>query len=262
MKKIIFALALIFSINASAQTDNWTNNNNDEYYWLEVDILDIYGTPIYQDVILYTIDTGHFRLYIDTIDLTNIDVLKLPGTGLQYVKGDGSFATFPTIPTNTNQLTNGAGFLLSSDIAGKLNISDTAAMLAPYITSFTEVDGSTTNEIELPSQTGNSGKVLTTNGSSPSWTALKRQETYSGSTNSSGDYTVTFGTAYSVPPNIQAQIIGGNSNQVLTVTSVSTTGFTVKVVEKQTTTLLGIVVLQNSTANVNGANVDVLITEK
>lgn len=35
-----------------------------------------------------------------------------------------------------------------------------------------EVDGSTTNEIELPSQTGHSGKVLTTNGTSPSWTTL------------------------------------------------------------------------------------------
>lgn len=33
----------------------------------------------------------------------------------------------------------------------------------------TEVDGSTTNEIELPSQTGNSGKYLSTDGTSPSW---------------------------------------------------------------------------------------------
>lgn len=33
----------------------------------------------------------------------------------------------------------------------------------------TEVDGSTTNEIELPAQTGQSGKVLSTNGASPSW---------------------------------------------------------------------------------------------
>lgn len=33
----------------------------------------------------------------------------------------------------------------------------------------TEIDGSTTNEIELPSQTGNSGKYLSTNGTTPSW---------------------------------------------------------------------------------------------
>lgn len=38
-----------------------------------------------------------------------------------------------------------------------------------YLTA--EVDGSVTNEIELPTQTGNSGKILTTNGTSPSWVA-------------------------------------------------------------------------------------------
>jgi hypothetical protein len=36
-------------------------------------------------------------------------------------------------------------------------------------TASTPVDGSITNEIELPTQTGNSGKYLTTNGTSPSW---------------------------------------------------------------------------------------------
>ena len=35
-----------------------------------------------------------------------------------------------------------------------------------------EVDGSVTNEIELPSQTGNSGKYLTTNGSAASWATV------------------------------------------------------------------------------------------
>lgn len=38
----------------------------------------------------------------------------------------------PIIPTNTNELTNGTGFLVGADIAGKLNISDTAAMLTAY----------------------------------------------------------------------------------------------------------------------------------
>lgn len=35
------------------------------------------------------------------------------GTSSQYFRGDGELETFPTIPTNTNQLTNGAGFLTS-----------------------------------------------------------------------------------------------------------------------------------------------------
>jgi hypothetical protein len=41
-----------------------------------------------------------------------------------------------------------------------------------YLTA--EVDGSVTNEIELPSQTGNSGKLLITDGTSPSWTTLTK----------------------------------------------------------------------------------------
>lgn len=36
------------------------------------------------------------------------------GTNLQYIAGDGSKITFPTIPTNTNQLTNGAGYITAS----------------------------------------------------------------------------------------------------------------------------------------------------
>ncbi|MHA4844425.1 beta strand repeat-containing protein [Flavitalea antarctica] len=41
----------------------------------------------------------------------------------------------PTVPTNTNQLANGAGFLIASDIAGKLNLSDTSSMLTAYRTA-------------------------------------------------------------------------------------------------------------------------------
>ena len=93
-------------------------------------------------------------------------------------------------------------------------------------------------------------------------TAGKRQIPYSGTTNSSGEYTVTFGTAFPAAPNIQVNMIGGNVNRVALVTSITTTGFTVKVVERQTDTLLGIVILRNSTVDVNGASVDVVVTEK
>lgn len=157
----------------------------------------------------------------------------------------------------------------------------------------------------LPSQTGNSGKFLSTNGSALSWmtggtvtsviagtglsggtitgsgtislpntgtagtygavttdaqgrvTAGKSMETFSGTTNSNGNYTVTFGTAYSVAPNIQANIVNGSDTQTIRITNISTTGFTVLV--RNRTDTLG---LLPSYANVNGAAVDVLITEK
>lgn len=73
------------------------------------------------------------------------------GTSSQYIAGDGAKIEFPTIPTNNNQLINGSGYLTS------------------------EVDGSVTNELELPNQTGQSGKFLQTNGTSVSWVDTSNQ---------------------------------------------------------------------------------------
>lgn len=84
----------------------------------------------------------------DTISLSSRIDNKLTapsGTTAQYVRGNATLATFPTV---LSSFTNDAGFLTS------------------------EVDGSITNEIELPSQTSNSGKVLGTNGTSPSWVSV------------------------------------------------------------------------------------------
>lgn len=87
--------------------------------------------------------------------------------------------------------------------------------------------------------------------------AAKRRETYSGTTNASGIYTVTFATAFSAAPNIQANIVGGSDSQIIRLTSVSTTGFTITV--RNRTDVVG---LLPSYSNVNGAAVDVVITEK
>lgn len=105
--------------------------------------------------------------------------------------------------------------------------------------------------------TGSNG--ITTSGTYPSFTVAntKREETYSGTTNGSGVYTVTFGTPYSVAPNIQANIINGTDTQNIRTTAISTTGFTVLVRNR-----VDVVGLLPSWTNVSGANVDVMITEK
>lgn len=91
----------------------------------------------------------------------------------------------------------------------------------------------------------------------PAPVTIKRQEKYSGATNASGNYTVSFGTPYAVAPNIQANIIGGSNTQIIKITSVSASGFTVNVTNR--TDVVG---LLPTYANVTGAAVDVLITEK
>lgn len=91
----------------------------------------------------------------------------------------------------------------------------------------------------------------------------KRQEVYSGTTNASGVYTVTFGTAYSVSPNVQVSISNQTTtNQYCRVTSVSTTGFTINAYVFNSNNLLGIVSLVTTTSNIASLGLDVLVTEK
>lgn len=137
------------------------------------------------------------------------------GNSSQYTKGDGTYATFPTIISSESDPTVAAHVKsitttqkaiwdnapnLYKPISYSPNNSEVIAALGST-PIFTEVDGSTTNEIqtisltgstvnltsgssftlpdasstneiELPSQSGNSGKVLTTDGSSVSWTTI------------------------------------------------------------------------------------------
>ena len=80
-----------------------------------------------------------------------------PATGLMVYDTD----------ENTFYFYNGSAWVALTDTT--LNEAEVDAFVANngYLTS--EVDGSVTNEIELPDQTGNSGKYLTTDGASPSW---------------------------------------------------------------------------------------------
>lgn len=168
-----------------------------------------------------------------------------------------------------------------------------------------EVDGSITNEIELPAQGGQANKFLQTNGTSPSWqtpaatpsgaaggslagtypnpsiastgitpgtygsltvaadgratagTADKRRETYTLTTDASGVCSVTYTSSFSVAPNVQFQINGGQRTNTILKTSSTTTGCAFKVENR--TDIAG---LLPTFASVNGASVDVLVTEK
>lgn len=100
---------------------------------------------------------------------------------------------------------------------------------------------------------------ITTSGTYPSFTVAKtkRQETYTGSTNGSGVYTITYGTAYSAAPNVQFQINGGTNKTTILLTSSTTTACSFLV--QLRADVLGIL---PSYSNVSGAVVDALVTEK
>lgn len=193
----------------------------------------------------------------------------------------------PTIPIDNNQLTNGSGFITQGGARTAITLTTTGSGAATYNNS--------SGLFNIPTNTGTvssigitgsdfsiSGSPVTSSGNialSLSTTGVtagsygkvtvdtkgrvsagKRQEIYTGTTNASGVYSVTFGTAFSVTPNIQANIVGGTPNQFIVMTR-ATTGFTCTVYQRSSVTLLAVEVLLAATTLVNGATVDVIITE-
>lgn len=146
------------------------------------------------------------------------------------------------------------------------DIGNGARRIAPFNTLFNDrfatkttdnlPQGVTNKYDQTVSITGSNG--LTVTGAYPNFTiSRKRQETYSGTTNASGQYTVTFSTSYSAAPNIQANLINGADNQNIRITAISTTGFTV--LARTRVDVIGLLPTWN---NATGIGVDVLITEK
>lgn len=134
------------------------------------------------------------------------------GTTTQYLRGDGSLATFPaipTIPTAVSAFTNDSGYLTTAALTG-----------------------------------------------------LRKVETFLGTTDASGNFTITFANAYSSPPDVQPQIIGGNFNQSVRVVSVTNTGCVIQAAQRNTVTLLSTEVLLGATVNLSGASVSVQVTPR
>lgn len=190
----------------------------------------------------------------DTISLSNRINTKqnqLNGTG--FVKATGSVISYD----NSTYLTTETDPLFDTKFAGK----STTNLIEGTNLYYTDVRAR--NAISLT--TTGSGAATYVSGilNIPTPPSMNRQERYSGTTDASGNYTVTFATSYPVAPNIQASISNqSTTNQTIRVSSVTTTGFTVNVYQRSAVTLLGIEVLLAATTNVSGATVDVLVTQK
>ena len=90
----------------------------------------------------------------------------------------------------------------------------------------------------------------------------KTYKLYSGVTNASGDYTIAYGKTYAVTPMIiPVQTPTTSSARTVRIISSTTTGFTVRVEQRNSVNLLGFDVLLSSTVVVNAANVSVIVLE-
>lgn len=94
----------------------------------------------------------------------------------------------------------------------------------------------------------------------------KRQITYLGTTSGTapndGIFSVTYSPSFSATPDVQPQLVAGTPSQVVRIISSTTTGFSVQVTNRASTTLLGLELLLAATTNVNNASVSVLVTER
>lgn len=87
--------------------------------------------------------------------------------------------------------------------------------------------------------------------------SFKRTETYTGTTDGSGNYSVSYGTAFSATPDVQPQLQAGSNTQLIKITSSSASGFTVNVQNRS-----DVIGLLPTYAAVSGASVGVLVTSR
>lgn len=92
------------------------------------------------------------------------------GTSAQYWRGDKTWVTFPTIPSNTNQLTNGAAFVDQAGARSSISLTTTGTSGAASYNSSTGVFNipnyapGTGTVTSVTAGTGLSGGTFTTNG--------------------------------------------------------------------------------------------------
>lgn len=169
------------------------------------------------------------------------------GTTAQYLRGDGSVATFPSIPTAQVN----SDWTATSGVSQILNKPTT---FTP--SSHTHVIADTTGlqaALDAKASTASVTAALT---------GMRKVETFLGTSDASGNYTITFANTYTTPPDVQPQLIGGTFNQMVRVVSVSNTGCVVQAAQRNLVTLLSVEVLLGATVNLVGASISVQVTPR
>ncbi len=93
-------------------------------------------------------------------------------------------------------------------------------------------------------------------------TPLKRIETYNGTTDASGNYSVVYSPAFAATPHVNPVVYpAGDAITRVRVTAASATGFTVKTEKNNTLNVLGLDVLALGTVNVASVPVRIVVIE-
>ncbi len=90
----------------------------------------------------------------------------------------------------------------------------------------------------------------------------RRTETYTGATDSNGDYSVTFPRPYVGNPHIDVALPGADAQTGYRVVSLSPTGFTIRVERRSSLTVLSLQVLSFAVTAVAGQAISVMVAQR
>lgn len=160
-----------------------------------------------------------------------------------------------------------SGFLTQEDIPSRISyfINDSGYMVSAPVTSVNSLTGAVVLSLFSGNYSDLVGKPTLFSGAyadltgKPTIPTVRKMETFSGVTDASGNYTVTYSTPYPSVPHVSPQLTAGTAAQVVRVTSSTVNGFTVAVTNRASVTLLAVELLLASTTPVVGAAVSVAV---
>ena len=179
---------------------------------------------------------------------------------LATVATSGSYADLtnkPTIPSVNYPVTS-VNAKLGAVVLNNTDVGAAASVHSHAISDVTGLQSSLDSKASTASLSG----YATTGALTTATTGLRKVETFLGTTDASGNFTITFANTYTTPPDVQPQIISGTFNQSVRVVSVSNTGCVVQAAQRNVVTLLSIEVLLGATVNLAGASVTVQVTPR
>ncbi|MES1988050.1 MAG: hypothetical protein V4440_08480 [Pseudomonadota bacterium] len=192
------------------------------------------------------------------------------GTTSQFIRGDGTLATSKTL---LSQFTNDPGYITSVSFPVTSVNTKTGAVVLNSSDVGADVSGAATTAqafatwqpdkrfIGISNAGTAAGLDVAASGNASTSQVVKGNDTrlpiiYSGTTDGSGVYALTYGTAYSAKPKLVFAVEGGTNKDSSVLTATSTTGFSI-IVQRRT----DIAGLLPTYAAVSGATVNVIVLQ-
>lgn len=180
------------------------------------------------------------------------------GTTAQYLRGDGTLATFPALFNGAYASLTGipATFAPAAHTQAWSTITGTPTTVAAAGLTDAATTAQLATKLTIPA--GTIAQYVRGDGSLATLPAAKRIDSYVGVTDANGLFTVTYSTAFPAVPSVQPGPPSASTQSWILVSS-TTTGFSVRLVQREVLTVLSLQVLAGLVTNVAAAPAQVLV---